>query len=78
MISAPARPGGWKFGDRHPPGQFQKGGPGMMEISNPIVINMVQMLGEICERDPEQHVIRALYMITKEVHELITTPHAKS
>jgi hypothetical protein len=49
-----------------------------MEIKNPIVINMVQMLGEICERDPEQHVIRALYMITKEVHELITNPHAKS
>jgi hypothetical protein len=56
-----------------PPGRIKKGGPGM-EIKNPIVINMVQMLGEICERDPEQHVIRALYMITKEVHELITNP----
>lgn len=49
-----------------------------MEISNPIIINMVQLLGEICALDPEQHLIRALYMITKEVHELITNPHNKS
>jgi hypothetical protein len=54
-------------------GSNKKGGPGM-EISNPIIINMVQLLGEICELDPEQHMIRALYMITKEVHELITNP----
>lgn len=48
-----------------------------MEIKNPILLHMVQMWQAISERDPEQTIIRSLYMVTKEVYELVLNPQTK-
>ena len=38
---------------------------------------MALLLDEIAEADPEMETIRALYMVTQNVHKLILAPHDK-
>lgn len=48
-----------------------------MTIKNPIVHNMALLLDEIAEADPELESIRALYMVTQNVHKLKVTPNTQ-
>lgn len=52
-------------------GQINEG----MTIRNPIVHNMALLLDEIAEADPDMESIRALYMVTQNIHKLKLTPH---
>lgn len=52
-------------------GQINEG----MTIRNPIVHSMALLLDEIAETDPDMESIRALYMVTQNIHKLKLTPH---